>query len=257
MSQPVIIIEKTGPVGVVTLNRPERRNALSIQLLKELCAAIESLNSSSSCRVIIIRGAGEGFCAGLDLKEASDASNQEESARSVANMLRTVHTSRLPTIAAVHGFAMAGGAGLMAACDLAVAASATKIGYPEVRRGLVPALVSTLLRHQVGERRLRELFLVAEPILAARAMEMGLINRVVPGGAKESLEEAMNLAAQIAQGAPEALASTKGLLALLRGTAIDEHLKTALEFHEAARGSTEAAEGIMAFLEKRPPKWTT
>lgn len=252
---PPILTEWRGPVTITTLNRPHRRNALSIELMSELVATIERANKDSSQRVIILRGAGEGFCAGLDLKEAQERGSHESSAKSVATMLRAVHESNLVTIAAVHGHAMAGGAGLMAACDLAVAAAGTKVGYPEVRRGLVPALVSTLLRHQVGERRLRELFLVAEPITAERAYEMGLINRIVSGGAQQVLDEAMKLASSIAEGAPGALAATKRLLAQLRASTLDQDLQAALVFHEHARSGDEAAEGITAFTEKRKPRW--
>src|SRR4029453_18782500 len=140
------------------------------------------------------------------------------------------------------------GAGLMAACDLTVAAAGTKIGYPEVLRGLVPALVSTLLRHQLGDRRLRELFLTAEPITAERALELGLVNQVVSGGAEQVLNAAMTLATTIAQGAPGALAATKSLLAQLRPSKIEQDLQLALQFHEHARTGDEAAEGIADFM---------
>lgn len=252
---PPLLTERKDFYALITLNRPDRRNALTIELMTALVEAIENANKDETCRAIILRGAGEGFCAGLDLKQAQESGSHEASARAVANMLQTVHTSKVVTIAAVHGHAMAGGAGLMAACDLAVATAGTKIGYPEVRRGLVPALVSTLLRHQIGDRRLRELFLAGEPITAERAFELGLINRIVAGGAEQSLDEAIKLATTIAQGAPGALADTKRLLADLRGRAIADDLQTALDFHEHARTSTEAAEGIAAFMEKRPPNW--
>ena len=254
MEQP-ILVEQKSVFAIITLNRPDRRNALTIELMNQLGDAITRANADSSRRAIIVRGAGEGFCAGLDLKEAQQSGSHEASARAVANMLKTVHTSKLPTIAAVHGHAMAGGAGLMAACDLAVCAAGTKIGYPEVLRGLVPALVSTLLRHQVGDRRLRELFLTAEPITPERALELGLVNRVVPGGAEGALNGAIELATSIAKGAPGALAATKQLLADLRASSIDADLQKALSIHEHARSGDEAPEGIAAFMEKRSPKW--
>jgi methylglutaconyl-CoA hydratase len=181
MDQP-ILTEQRGPFTILTLNRPERRNALSIELMTQLVAAIQAANQDSSCRAVILRGAGEGFCAGLDLKQSQEQQNHSASAHAVANMIKTVHTSSVVTIAAVHGHAMAGGAGLMGACDLAVAAAGTMIGYPEVRRGLVPALISTMLTRQLGDRRLRELMFTAEPITAERAVELGLVNRVVSGG---------------------------------------------------------------------------
>jgi methylglutaconyl-CoA hydratase len=256
MDQPILVEQRGAATTLITLNRPQRRNALSLELMSALCRAIADANNDSTRRVIVLRGAGEGFCAGLDLKEAQERGSHESSAKSVAAMLKAVHESNLVTIAAVHGHAMAGGAGLMAACDLAVAAAGTKIGYPEVRRGLVPALVSTLLRHQVGERRLRELFLVAEPITVERAYEMGLINRIVSGGADQVLDEAMKLAASVAEGAPGALAATKRLLAQLKPSTLEKDLQAALVFHEHARTGDEAAEGIAAFTEKRKPKWS-
>ncbi|MBC8106464.1 MAG: enoyl-CoA hydratase/isomerase family protein [Anaerolineae bacterium] len=254
MEQPILVTQ-TSVFTIITLNRPDRRNALTIELMNELVDAVNRANADTSRRAIILHGAGEGFCAGLDLKEAQQSGSHEASARSVAGMLKAVHTSKLPTIAAVHGFAMAGGAGLMAACDLAVASADTKIGYPEVRRGLVPALVSTLLRHQIGERRLRELFLTAEPITADRALEFGLINRVVFGSAEAALNGAIELATFIAKGAPGALSATKQLLADLRPSSIDADLQKALSIHEHARTGDEATEGIAAFMEKRAPKW--
>jgi methylglutaconyl-CoA hydratase len=256
MQQPPILVESRGTFVLITLNRPERRNALTIELIAQLIAAVRGAGADASKRAIILRGAGESFCTGMDLKEAQALpAGHERIPRSVAEMLLTVHSSPLPTIAAVHGHAMAGGAGLMAACDLAVAARGTKIGYPEVRRGLVPALVATLLRHQVGERALRELFLTAEPIDADRARELGLINRVVDGGADQALDEAMKIASTISQGAPGALAATKELLGKLKPTTLEHDFQTALRYHEQARSGAEAAEGIAAFVEKRKPNW--
>src|SRR4051794_7373497 len=172
--QPVLI-EQRGPFTVITLSRPDRRNALTIELMRQLVAAVSAANADASRRAIILRGSGEGFCAGMDLKEAQAMPTGHEAiARGVADMLRAVHASPLVTVAAVHGHAMAGGAGLMAACDLAVAAAGTKIGYPEVRRGLVPALVSTLLRHQIGERRVRGVVLPAGAITAGPGPGIGV-----------------------------------------------------------------------------------
>jgi len=179
---PVVLIEKQTPqITVVTLNRPERRNALTLELLSELNAAIKiaSEESRKLSGVIILRGAGAAFCTGLDLKEAADQTKAHATARMVANTLITISQTRLITIAAVHGAAVAGGAGIMSACDFVIAAQRTKIGYPEVRRGLVAGLVMTFLRRQVGERNMRELLLGSELIDAERAKEIGLVNRVV------------------------------------------------------------------------------
>jgi methylglutaconyl-CoA hydratase len=253
-----ILIERRGPFQIITLNRPERRNALTIELIEQLLAGIDSANADATCRAVIVRGAGESFCTGMDLKEAQRAGGHETIARAVTSMLLKVHTSPLVTIAAVHGHAMAGGAGLMTACDLAVASKGALIGLPEVRRGLVPALVSTLLRRQLGERRLRELLLLADPITADRALEWGLINRVVADVSSDGvLNGALALAHALAMGAPGALASTKALLAELRGASLNDELARALAYHDQARGSAEAAEGIAAFVEKRAPKWSS
>src|SRR5215471_10427645 len=178
---PVVLVEKESPqITVVTLNRPERRNALTIELLTELCAAINIASGQPEQRVLILRGSGASFCTGLDLKEAADQTKAHATAEMVAKTLITLSQTRLITIAAVHGAAVAGGAGIMSACDFVIAAERTKIGYPEVRRGLVAGLVMTFLRRQIGERNMRELVLGGELIDAARAREIGLVNRVVP-----------------------------------------------------------------------------
>ena len=169
---PVVLIEKKGQhITVLTLNRPERRNALSLQLLTELIAAIKVAADELQERVLILRGAGAAFCTGLDLKEAADQTKAHATADLVAKTLITLSQTRLITIAAVHGAAVAGGAGIMSACDYVVAAEKTKIGYPEVRRGLVAGLVMTFLRRQLHERDIRELLLGSDLIDAARARE--------------------------------------------------------------------------------------
>src|SRR5256885_11053716 len=208
---PVVLIEKQTPqTTVVTLNRPDRRNALTIELLNELIAAIKVASDQPHERVLILRGAGVAFCTGLDLKEAADARKAHVTGQLVGQALITLSQTRLVTIAAVHGAAVAGGAGLMSACDFVIAADGTKIGYPEVRRGLIAGLVMTFLRRQVGERNLRELVLGGELINPERAREIGLVNRVVPPN--ELMNEAEKFANSILQGAPNALAQTKRLV---------------------------------------------
>src|SRR3954463_2674933 len=195
---PVVLVERESPqISVVTLNRPERRNALTLELLTELCGAISVASEEPEQRVIIFRGAGAAFCTGLDLKEAADTTKAHATAEMVANTLIAISQTRLTTIAAVHGAAVAGGAGIMSACDFVVAAQGTKIGYPEVRRGLVAGLVMTFLRRQVGERNMRELLLGSELIDADRAKEIGLVNRVVPK--PHVVGEAMNFAKSVLQ----------------------------------------------------------
>lgn len=253
---PVVLIEKQTPqITIVTLNRPERRNALTLELLNELNAAIKVASDQQSERILILRGAGAAFCTGLDLKEAADLRKAHAIAEMVAKTLVALSQTRLVTIAAVHGAAVAGGAGIMSACDFVVAAEGTKIGYPEVRRGLVAGLVMTFLRRQVRERDIRELLLGSELIAAERAREIGLVNRVVAPDALMS--ETQKFADSVLQGAPSALVQTKRLIEELWSSSVKEDVDLALKYHVQARESDEAREGITAFNEKRPPKWAS
>ena len=252
----VLLIEKQTPqVTVLTLNRPERRNALTIELLTELGAAIKMASDQPQQRVIILRGAGAAFCTGLDLKEAADQTKAHATAEMVANTLIAISQTRLVTIAAVHGAAVAGGAGIMSACDFVVAAKGTKVGYPEVRRGLVAGLVMTFLRRQVGERNIRELLLGSELIDADQANKIGLVNRVV--AKTDLMPEAQKFARSVLQGAPCALTQTKRLIEELWSTSVKEDVELALKYHMQAREAEEAREGIAAFNEKRSPNWVT
>jgi len=251
---PVVLIEKQAPqITVVTFNRPERRNALTLELLTELQAAINVVSNQPQQRVLILRGAGAAFCTGLDLKEAADQTKAHATAEMVANTLIAISQTRLITIAAVHGAAVAGGAGIMSACDFVIAAERTKIGYPEVRRGLVAGLVMTFLRRQVGERNMRELLLGSELIDAERAREIGLVNRVV--APNDVMGEAQKFAESVLQGAPGALAQTKQLIDELWWRSVKADVDLALKYHLQARESDEAREGIAAFNEKRKAKW--
>jgi len=251
---PVVLIEKQSPqITVITLNRPERRNALTVELLTELCAAIKVASDEPQKRVVILCGAGAAFCTGLDLKEAADQTKAHATAEMVANTLIAISQTHLVTIAAVHGAAVAGGAGIMSACDFVVAAERSKIGYPEVRRGLVAGLVMTFLRRQVGERNMRELLLGSELIDAERAKAIGLVNRVV--ARNDLMTEALKFAGSVLQGAPSAVAQTKRLIEELWWRSVQQDVDLALKYHMEARESAEAREGIAAFNEKRKPNW--
>lgn len=243
---------RSGVVEMV-LNRPGRRNALTVGLMGDLASAIARASVDSSNRVLILRGAGPVFCAGLDLVEASDASLAEAGAEGFARVLRSLTETPLITIAAAHGVAAAGGAGLLAACDFAVATEGLKVVFPEVRRGLVPALVTTILRQKLGDADLREILLLGEPIPAARALTMRLVARVVAEGAERA--EADRLADLILQGAPLAVRNTKALLAELAAAPPSDGLRIAHDYHVQAKLNSEAREGLAAFLEKRPPNW--
>ena len=251
---PNVLVEEKDRTTIVTLNRPERRNALTIELMSELADTLDKTSADPQKRILILRGAGKAFCTGLDLQETTVVEKAHRSAEMVAKTLLAISQTRLITIAQVHGAAVAGGAGLMSACDFVVAAQRTKIGYPETRRGLVAGLVMTFLRRQLRERDLRELLFTGDLISAERAHEIGLVNRVVSPNELEN--ETQKIVAAVLQNAPAALASTKRLIEELWSSSVKEDLETALRHHMEARESAEAKEGIAAFLEKRPPNWT-
>jgi len=251
---PNVLVEEKDRTTIVTLNRPERRNALTIELMSELADALDKTSADPQKRVLVLRGAGQAFCAGLDLQETTVVEKAHHSAAMVAKTLLAISQTRLITIAQVHGAAVAGGAGLMSACDFVVAAQRTKIGYPETKRGLVAGLVMTFLRRQLRERDLRELLFTGDLISAERAHEIGLVNRVVSPNELEN--ETQKIVAAVLQNAPAALASTKRLIEELWSSSVKQDLETALRHHMEARESAEAKEGIAAFLEKRPPNWT-
>ncbi len=240
-------------IAVITLNRPEKRNALNTALLKNLQEAMKELNADPAIRVIIIKGAGKLFCAGLDLAEAADRSMSVQSAEFLSETFRIIFESPKVTISAVHGAAIAGGAGLMSACDMTIAAEGTKIGYPETQKGLVAGLILTFLMRQVNQRDLNELLLLGELIDTDKAMEIRLINRVTT----ESLltDEAISMARQVLKGAPEATRKTKEIIREMYPSPFAEDITFSLSIHEEARNSDEAKEGIAAFLEHRLPKW--
>jgi methylglutaconyl-CoA hydratase len=251
-----LILVETLERGIVsvTLNRPERRNALSIDLLEQLCGEIEKLARDPAHRVVILCGAGPVFSAGLDLLEAADSSLVERSAAAVSRALNLLRSTPLVTIASVQGGAFAGGAGLMAACDIVIAAADATIGFPEVRRGLLPALICDVLLHRVREGDLRELLLTGEAIDARRAQEVGLVQRVVP--CDRLRDEALSVARSIAAGGPQTVRQTKALLNSMFQGGSDESGPDLIETHLAARHSDEAREGLAAFSEKREPNWS-
>jgi methylglutaconyl-CoA hydratase len=254
MSEPLVLVEPRGEgIALVTLNRPSRRNALSLALIDELSQAVSGLEADHTCRAVILRGAGLGFCAGLDIHEAADQALAGNSGHAVAGMLRAVHESRLVFIAAVHGAAMGGGAGLVCACDLAVATQDSRFAFPECRLGLVPGLVLPFLMRQVGERWAKELVLIGESVDATRAAQIGLVNFVVEG---DLLVAATRLADNVLRGAPGAVSTAKRLIAGHSARPLAGELAEAIRDHLAARRGAEGVEGFAAFREKRPPVWS-
>jgi methylglutaconyl-CoA hydratase len=253
MSSVIQLHHHDGATSILTLDRPDKRNALSLELIEQIRAAVVEVAKDLNRRVLIIRGSGPSFCSGLDLKEASQAGGAERSAEALAKMYEVLCDSPLVTIAAAHGSAVGGGAGIVLACDLVVAADDLKLGFPEVHRGLVAALVTTLLRRQVNDRAARELVLLGQTLDAPSAMTLGLVNRVVPS--IKLAEECLSLARQVCVGAPNAVVRSKHLLDDLSHRPIRDELRRALRYHLQQRNSAEAHEGMAAFTEKRFPKW--
>lgn len=254
MTTPLILSERLKP-GVIqlTLNRPEKRNALSVALLEAFLAALDAAEADAGLRVLILTGAGSVFCAGMDLAEAGDPAVANKSGELIATMLRRVVESRLITIAVVQGAALAGGAGLMSACDFAYAEGSARLGYPEPRRGLVAALVMTFLRRQLRERDARRLLLTGESVSGTEAAEMGLVSAAI--GTELVMQTALRTATEVMLGGPEAVVQTKKLLAATWPSPLTDDFKRAMQVHHAMRDSAEMREGVAAFREKRKPKW--
>ncbi|HWF90632.1 MAG TPA: enoyl-CoA hydratase-related protein [Terriglobales bacterium] len=244
--------------ATITLNRPEKRNAISYELIAELLAALSEVAASDS-RVLVLTGAGPAFCSGMDLDDLkgllgrSPEQNLKDS-ETVAQLFRTIYEFPKPSIAAVNGAAVAGGAGLATLCDFTLAVPEAKFGYTEVRIGFIPAIVSTFLLRQVGEKHARELLLTGKLIGADEALRISLINEVVPA---ETLTTRTNeLAEQLAANSPESLLATKRLLRDLARAELDDQLRLSVHENAAIRATADFREGISAFLEKRKPKWS-
>lgn len=257
MEYATILIADKGAVRTITLNRPERRNAMTPQMQLELIAALEEA-TTSGCRALVLRGAGEAFCSGLDLSALQEINNKTAAeyradAERIARLFRTLYEVTVPTIAAVRGAAIAGGTGLATICDFTLAEAAAKFGYTEVRIGFVPALVSAFLALQVGDKRARDLVLTGRLFDAAEAHRLGLVNEVLPPDELEGRVEA--LARTLAANSPASLAATKRLMAAQNKPWLDAAVALAMEAGAQSRETADFREGVAAFLEKRKPVW--
>ncbi|MEH6695951.1 MAG: enoyl-CoA hydratase-related protein [Hyphomonas sp.] len=249
-------------LAVVTLNRPDVHNAFNALVVEELKDAFEVISDQETIRMMILRGNGPSFSAGADLnwmKQAAELhtkDDNEDDAQKLAAMLQALYDMPQMTLALVHGAAMGGGAGLVAACDVAVAMTGTKFRFSEVRLGLTPATISPYVIDAIGPRRARALFVTAETFDAEYAERMGLVHYVVadqPG--MTAMEE--HIANLVFSAAPGAVADAKRLVADVTGEVIDKDLghETARRI-AARRASDEGREGVAAFLEKRKPSWS-
>ncbi len=258
MSEALVRRSDDGPIAILTLDRPDRRNALSRALMRELEDQLDRAGHDPQVRAVVLTGAGTVFCSGMDLQEAArerDGAEGEQHAvatlQEYADLVQKLHTLPKPTIAAINGDAMAGGAGLMTACDFAVAAGTARIGYPEVIRGLVPAVVMYDLTRLIGDRRARQLLLTGQIIMSIEAQRWGLVNYVTEP--ELCLSESIRIGKDMIKSAPQAVAAIKRLLDETQGR--PRSLRGAAAVSAAIRVSEEAQEGIRAFLEKRPPRW--
>jgi methylglutaconyl-CoA hydratase len=249
----VVLLHRNGAVAYVTLNRPEVHNAFNEALIARLTEVLQTLSAENSVRVIVLTGAGKSFCAGADLDwmrrmaSYSDEQNLTD-ARKARTLFETLDSCPQITIARVHGAALGGGVGLIAACDLALAAEGTTFGFTEVRLGILPAVISPFVVRKIGMGHARALFVTGRRFTATEAFSFGLIQRAVHA---DALDAAITETATDAlQAAPDAVARVKRLLRGLTDGSAD----TAAAIAEA-RASDQGREGLSAFLEKRRPGW--
>jgi methylglutaconyl-CoA hydratase len=252
-----LLLDIAGNIATITLNRPEKRNAISTDMICELQTALDEIEKSHA-RVGIIAGAGKAFCAGMDLEmlaaiaQQSPAENQEDSRR-IAKMFRRVWSFSRPLIAAVNGAALAGGCGIATLCDFTLAAPEARFGYTEVKIGFLPAIVSVFLTRQIGEKRSRDLLLTGRIIEPAEAKEFGLVSEIVP--AERLLERARELAGTLIDASPSSLSRAKRLLISSELAAVDHDLERAILENARIRCTPDFKEGLASFLEKRKPVW--
>ncbi|WP_353068507.1 enoyl-CoA hydratase-related protein [Tunturibacter empetritectus] len=257
MSYVTILVADVDGVRMITLNRPERRNAMTPEMQQELIQAMEEA-ASSDCSVVVFAGAGDAFCAGLDLSALQgmndkSAAEHTADAERIARLFRTLYELPKPTIAAVHGAAIAGGTGLATMCDFTLAVPGAKFGYTEVKIGFVPAVVSAFLVLQIGEKPARDLLLTGRIFTSEEASRLGLVNEVVD--AEKLTARTLELVGMLRANSPEAMAATKRLLRAQNKPWLDAAIAEALAANAEARGTHDFREGVAAFLEKRKPVW--
>jgi methylglutaconyl-CoA hydratase len=258
MTYETIQLAYDGGVATITLNRPEKRNAISFALIDDLLRALDEVARSEAI-VLILTGAGNAFCSGMDLDNLkallgrTPEQNLEDS-RSMVQLFRSLYEFPKVTIAAVNGAAIAGGTGLALLCDFTLAVSEAKFGYTEVRIGFVPAIVSTFLLRQVGEKQARDLLLTGRLFGADEAVRLGLVNKIVEPD--QLMVRTRELAALLMENSSASLKATKQLLTDHARAELDERIESAVRENAAIRSTSDFREGISSFLEKRKPVWT-
>ena len=253
MAEAVVIYEVADAVARVTMNRPQKRNALNDDLIDGLKSALRRAHDDHEIRVVILSGAGTDFCAGADLSalqkiaNASVAENLDD-ARSLMELFTVLRELRIPVIAAVRGRALAGGCGLALGCDLVIAETEARFGFPEVKIGFVPAMVMTILRRNVSEKKAFELISLGGEISATEAASFGLINRAVV--AAEFDDEVTRLAGRLAKLSPSAIALSKQLLYKINSLSFVDALESGVDVNVTARMSDDCKKGIADFLNR-------
>lgn len=252
-SEARILVTRAGGVATVTLNRPDKRNALDRKMIAELKAALTQCDLAADVRVVAIRGAGKDFCAGLDLEEllaSADLTPEENELRAMelGEIFIALRALPKPTVAVVEGRALAGGCGLATACDLVFARAGAQFGYPEINRGFVPAMVMTILRRLVGEKAAFDLAATGRLVVAEEAEQLGLISRVVASEVFE--EEVGKLLAQLAGYSASALALTKQQLYQLDGLGFEAGIRLGARVNAVARQTPDFRQALQAFLKK-------
>jgi methylglutaconyl-CoA hydratase len=247
-----------GPIATITLNRPEKRNAISFELIDDLLRALSEVAKSDAI-VLLLTGAGKAFCSGMDLDSLKTllgrtAQQNLEDSQTMVQLFRSLYEFPKVTIAAVNGAAIAGGTGLALLCDFTLAVPEAKFGYTEVRIGFVPAIVSTFLLRQVGEKVARDLLLTGRLFGAEEAVRLGLVREVVPAG--QLLVRARELAGLLLENSAASLRATKQLLTHQARAELDAQIDAAVRENAAIRTTADFREGISSFLEKRKPVWT-
>jgi len=258
MSYSTIQLAYDGRVATITLNRPDKRNAISFELIDDLLKALDEVSQSDAI-ILILTGAGKAFCSGMDLENLkgllgrTPEQNLQDS-QTMVRLFRTLYEFPKVTIAAVNGAAIAGGTGLALLCDFTLAVPEAKFGYTEVRIGFVPAIVSTFLLRQVGEKQGRDLLLTGKVFGAEEAARMGLITEIV--APDRLMTRSRELAALLMENSPASLRATKQLLTDHARAELDAQIEAAVRENAAIRTTADFREGISSFLEKRKPVWT-
>lgn len=249
----LVHLDLAAGIATITLDSPDNRNALSAQLRRELLARLETAIADDAARVIVLSHTGRVFCAGMDLKESRGAGVQDQGVHEFPAILERIWSSPKPVVARVAGPARAGGVGMVAACDIAVAAEEATFAFSEVRIGVVPAVISVTVLPRLVPRAAHELFLTGETFDGRRAAAVGLINSAVPAEGLDA--EVARYAEMLRLGAPGALAATKDMLRAERPTSTAAQFQEMLALSAGFFAGAEGQEGIRAFAEKRTPSW--